>query len=329
MTRHPFPRLGLCAATLSLLVGITAACNTASADRSAAGTMVAPPDPGPYGLEILGEMGVPIETYYHRGRTYMLGYEGERYTVRITNPTPSRIEAVLSIDGLDAVDGEPADLRKRGYVIAPYGELRVEGFRVSSQHVAAFRFSSVGNSYAGRKGKARNIGVIGVAIFAEQGPPQMAYQPAPPPPRRYYGHRGEGARDRAEEDFDGAAELEAAPAAPSAGSMNRSAKRRAAPADDAAVGGMGSGRCCGPTPAPQHRPGLGTEFGERRYSAVSFTQFVRNHPVQPSAVLELRYNDAPGLRAMGIPLVRENEIVTRETATPFPGDPRFARPPGY
>jgi hypothetical protein len=47
-----------------------------------------------------------------------------------------------------------------------------------------------------------------------------------------------------------------------------------------------------------------------------------------STIAELRYNDAAGLMALGIaiqPSPDENEIMTRETADPFPGD-HFARP---
>jgi hypothetical protein len=86
----------------------------------------------------------------------------------------------------------------------------------------------------------------------------------------------------------------------------------------------------GPAPAPPtNRPGLGTEFGESRYSAASYTRFVRaaNRPI---AVAELRYNDAAGLTALGIPvqpIPDEGELMTRETADPFPGDGHFAAPP--
>jgi hypothetical protein len=34
--------------------------------------------------------------------------------------------------------------------------------------VAAFRFGGVGDSYAATKGAARNVGVIGVAVFDER-----------------------------------------------------------------------------------------------------------------------------------------------------------------
>jgi hypothetical protein len=77
----------------------------------------------------------------------------------------------------------------------------------------------------------------------------------------------------------------------------------------------------------RERLGLGTEFGEQRYSAASYTRFVRA-PGRPVAIAELRYNDAAGLTALGLlvqPLPDPGEVMLRETADPFPGD-RFARP---
>ena len=87
------------------------------------------------------------------------------------------------------IDGENGDLGKRGYIVPAYGDLRIEGFRTSQSDVATFRFSSVGGSYAGKKGKARNVGVIAVALFEEQAPPEIIEQEVvisgdyPPPPR--------------------------------------------------------------------------------------------------------------------------------------------------
>jgi hypothetical protein len=86
--------------------------------------------------------------------------------------------------------------------------------------------------------------------------------------------------------------------------------------------------CCTDKPKTG-RAGLGTEFGESRYSAASYTKFVRASQ-KPIAVAELRYNDTAGLIALGIPvqpIPDPGEIMTRETADPFPGDGRFATPP--
>src|SRR3954465_12164561 len=125
----------------------------------------------PYDVQIVTEDGDTAPTYAFKGRYYVQGTDNSRYIIRVTNPTPRRVEAVVSVDGLDVVDGEAGDLNKRGYIVPAYGEVRIEGFRTSLADVASFRFTSVDNSYAGRKGKARNVGVIAVAIFEEQNQP--------------------------------------------------------------------------------------------------------------------------------------------------------------
>jgi hypothetical protein len=76
---------------------------------------------------------------------------------------------VASVDGLDVTDGQPADPARRGYLVDPHGMLTIDGFRTSQDAVAAFRFGRVADSYAAQTGSDRNVGVIGVAIFAERG----------------------------------------------------------------------------------------------------------------------------------------------------------------
>ena len=86
------------------------------------------------------------------------------------NKSDLRLEVVLSVDGLDVLDGRKAALSKRGYIMAPRSQLLVEGFRQSMEAVAAFRFGPVRESYAHQKyGDTRNVGVIGAAIFHERG----------------------------------------------------------------------------------------------------------------------------------------------------------------
>jgi len=103
-------------------------------------------------------------------RDYVIGEAGSRYTIVVKNRTNTRFEAVISVDGLDVIDGRTAAFAKRGYLIDPHGELEVDGFRQSTETVAAFRFGSVRNSYAGQKtGDTRNVGVIGIALFHERG----------------------------------------------------------------------------------------------------------------------------------------------------------------
>jgi hypothetical protein len=358
------------------IVGSVAACSSAYADQKqvARARMTDPriaiataPQKlrAPYDVQIIREDGSTLSTYAKGNRYYVLGNNGERYTVHITNPTARRIEAVITVDGLDVVDGENGDLQKRGYIIQPYGELRVEGFRTSTDEVATFRFSSVDGSYAGKKGKARNVGVVAVALFEEEAGQQLAVPVAPVPDYPY-----DGDKDRPYNWTD-----DVVPSVPSGpyggvqGGVRSGEGRRPSPeksgkavaaaepaaAADSSVGGAGAMRPVMPSPPPSprydrvdrernyedestvttatkapptNRPGLGTEFGESRYSPTQFTKFVRSS-TRPIAIAELRYNDVGGLRALGIdidPLPSAAEIDTRETADPFPGDAHFARP---
>jgi hypothetical protein len=111
-----------------------------------------------------------LPSYQSGDDRIFVGKPGQRYTIVAENLSSSRLEFVISVDGLDVMDGKPGAYTKRGYVIDTGEKLRVAGFRNSSSSVAAFRFSSVRDSYAERRhGDARNVGVIGVAVFHEQG----------------------------------------------------------------------------------------------------------------------------------------------------------------
>lgn len=103
------------------------------------------------------------------GRTLVVGQHGRRYNIIVDNRTGGRYELVAAVDGLDVIDGRPADLVKRGYIIEPYSSVVIDGFRQSNSSVAAFRFGRVGESYAARTSGDRNVGVIGVAFFSERG----------------------------------------------------------------------------------------------------------------------------------------------------------------
>ena len=108
--------------------------------------------------------------YLVDGKMILKGEEGDRYAVFLKNNTRQPLEFVVSVDGLDVIDGEPASYAKRGYVVGPKRTVEVKGFRTSTTRVAAFQFSRVRDSYAAlRHGDARNVGVIGVAVFTRKG----------------------------------------------------------------------------------------------------------------------------------------------------------------
>ena len=118
-----------------------------------------------------------LSGYQAGGKSFAVGDAGDRYTVWLENRTPARFEVIVSVDGLDVMDGQAASFQKRGYLLQPHASLEIDGFRQSEATVAAFRFGSVRNSYAARKGDDRNVGVIGVALFHERGVPAWPWNP--------------------------------------------------------------------------------------------------------------------------------------------------------
>lgn len=120
-------------------------------------------------IAIKDASGNPLEAVHVANRTLIVGQAGQRYSIVLTNHTSHRFESVVTVDGLDVVNGKPGTPENRGYVLLPFATLEIEGFRQSSNAVAAFRFAAVGESYAAQMGSARNVGVIGAAFFGERG----------------------------------------------------------------------------------------------------------------------------------------------------------------
>jgi hypothetical protein len=286
------------------------------------------PAPPPYSFSVEDEHGNSLSTFVKDGRTFLLGEPGLRYNIRVRNPTAQRVEAVVSVDGRDALSGQPGDyVNQRGYVIPAYGSMLVEGFRRSMEEVAVFRFTSPGDSYSSRMGTPQNVGVIGVAFFPERvrPPAPVIRQPRPvsrPAPLPYDYSRDEFRSRDMESDRSAAR----SPKKPSAGSpapasegRGDSARYRAeakgAYEDD--VGARESGSV----------NNLGTQFGESHESVVSSVYFERASASRPALLSTLRYDDADGLSARGI------DVSGYRSARAYQGEPqafpvsRFAQPP--
>ena len=128
---------------------------------------------------IKGRMGL-LSAYkeWGSGRSLVAGAADSTYSIQIKNRSRSTLEVVASVDGLDVMDGAAASYGKRGYLIEPGQTLDIDGFRTSHSKVAAFKFSSVANSYANlRHGDTRNVGVIGLAVFTQKGVNPWTWMP--------------------------------------------------------------------------------------------------------------------------------------------------------
>jgi len=253
---------------------------------------IVPAPPPPYRVSLEEAGGAALPTFHHAGTTYVLGEPGERYRIRVENPTGERVEAVVSVDGRDAISGELGDyVSQRGYLIEPWGTLVVEGFRQSLDEVAAFRFTGRGRSYSALRGTPEHVGVIGVAVFPEKARPRPVLHL-----RQRWGRT------------DGRAAPSAAGASPP--------EQRELESRDAAPRKKGA--------EPSN---IGTEYGESRESSVTEVAFERRTPTHPVAVLSLRYDDYSGLEARGVDLSSLGYAYESETEPhPFPRS-RFAPPP--
>lgn len=154
------------------------------------------------------QAGRSLRSFQHGGTTFVLGEPGQAYVIRVQNLTNQRVEAVVSVDGRDAVSGDIADfVRHRGYLLQPFGSVRIDGFRQSLEQVATFRFTDPSDSYSSRMGTPQNVGIIGVAFFRERPRPVVVRPPhrwrdvprAAPAPRKSAGRSRAAPRDQAAE----------------------------------------------------------------------------------------------------------------------------------
>ncbi len=236
-----------------------------------------------------GEM---LTVYRHQGEHWVAGRPGARYAVSVRNATPGRVLGVVSVDGVNVISGETAAWQQTGYVLSPWQQHAITGWRKSDAEVAAFHFTASSASYAERTGRPAHVGVIGVAVFREKPLPAPAPAATPWPQQRELG----GATDTAK------AEADSEPARERAESL---ASRRMAPT----------------APAPR----LGTGHGEREASHISHTTFERRSE-RPDELIRIRYDSRENLIAMCIIPTQ----VVPPRPNPFPGftQPGYAPDPG-
>jgi hypothetical protein len=106
--------------------------------------------------------------YYHNDKNvYIEGREKSKYSVNLVNKSHERVMAVVSVDGMNIINGKPE--WDDGYIINPYASLKIDGWLVNNKTMAAFEFSNLENSYSNKiNGVTSNVGVIGCMFFREK-----------------------------------------------------------------------------------------------------------------------------------------------------------------
>lgn len=214
------------------------------------------------------DSGALLAQYPSQGRRFSPGMPGARYAIRLSNRTGERVLVVLSVDGVNAITGDTAGVNQSGYVLSPGESCDITGWRKSDDRIAAFEFTSLGDSYAARTGRPLNVGVIGAAVFREVAvsvaPPAMPESPVPPAP----------AAPSLLSRLNGATADAAAAAPVREGTVRAEAERSA-------------------------RAKLGTGHGASEWSPIQRTGFQRR-TAQPEQVLEIQYDSQANLMAAGI-----------------------------
>lgn len=112
----------------------------------------------------------PIRIYRHNFKNYVEGRKGSEFSIKISNTSGNKILAIPSVDGISVLDGKEASSNSIGFVIRPYSNIVIPGWKLNSNEVAKFIFESKENSYAELNDdvESSNTGVIGVLFYEEK-----------------------------------------------------------------------------------------------------------------------------------------------------------------
>jgi len=114
----------------------------------------------------------PVKQYGHEGESWIEAKEGTDYTIKVKNNTSRRILAIVSVDGLDTISGEPASKDSGGYIVNGYSSFEIKGFRSSLEKVNLFTFADKEESYAvtspNGDQSSKNVGGISLLVFSEK-----------------------------------------------------------------------------------------------------------------------------------------------------------------
>jgi hypothetical protein len=220
------------------------------------------------------------------GRFYLQAREGSTYEVRLANRSGERIGVVLVVDGLNAISGERATVASsanRMYVLGPWDETSVRGWRTSLSDVRRFTFVDERASYAARSEKANGrMGWIEVGVFRERQREGWVSRPWWTWPDRDAQARAGSGRGDTPPPASGPPAAQRTEPGPSDQAESKS--REEAP------GSLGYGG------RAQSYPGTG--WGDSAYDPAQVVRFTPEP--RPAEIVTLRYEYASGLRALGI-----------------------------
>lgn len=248
--------------------------------------------------------------YFKPGRLdrhYFQAFKGRNYSIAVRNNTGRRVGVLIAVDGLNVVNGQMTNLSNNEsmYVLDPYEETVISGWRTSLSEVRKFVFVDEQRSYAERTGQSNgDLGWIRVLAFREVAPigwmDRFKYQD-----KDHDGWLDDESTDRPSRELsknERSRSDNGAPAAPEAKSMAPESRAQ-----------LESG-------ARDESGNPGTGWGERKHDEVRSTEFHAERRATDQIVM--RYEYLTGLRALGI-FPRTMRTFDRD------GNLGFAQPPRW
>lgn len=281
--------------------------------------------------------GKPIKKLTHAGNIYVESKHWTEYSIRIKNNGWVRRLVVVSVDGINVINGQAAGPTKAGYVINGYSSTNIEGFRTSNEAVHPFKFNRQERSYAAKSevsnGDTTNCGVIGVEVYDEKEQPVIKTKivhhhhhhdkPYPVYPWRTYpmwndyGTPVWNTTTIGEGGMRGGSTITYSCNTRSLSAMNC--------ASNPPNSNLNSVKTCSmsvdiPDEEPKRGFDMGTEFSEREVeSKVVDVKFDIGHLL---TTISIYYASREGLEHMGVPVTKQTQI---SMPNPFPQG--FCKPP--
>ncbi len=233
--------------------------------------------------------GSRAKIYRHGGEYFTEGREGFNYTLLITNLCGSRIKVSAAVDGLDVIDGRKASFTKPGYIINAYANANIKGWRISDDEVASFKFGPISESYAMKMDRPSEIGKMSFGFFRER-QPVVYIDDLDYPVYKDRQEGGGGGRSASSSEY-----------------------KKAAPASSKFES--------------ESSQSIGTEFGDRRQSRISHTDFDAETRY-PHAIIKINYASYEDLVRRGV--IPGKDIIIQDepqTRNKYEKDGVYSRPP--
>lgn len=270
----------------------------------------------------------PVKEYNHEGHEYIEGRKGSAYKLRFRNKSNYRVLVIPSVDGLDVLDGKPAGVTSRGYVVPAHSFVDIPGWRISDSKVAQFEFapqSDNNKTYVeelrneGFNVDPANQGVIGVMVFTEKLHYVNTF------------HASAATMDWYDVSYSRPRGI-----SPNTSGYTPDWSLKSYSQNNSMLSGSGSAGASAGLPqnsatwsassAPVNDAPLGTAWGQEQTFQTQQTTFERANPYQPTYVQVYTYDTIQGLRKRGVPV---DEPVKHPVTSAFPASPYIKNDGAY